>query len=162
MKLFGNRLLVTLLAGALVGSACVGPFSEMQEREYPDTDAARRGDPSGWIPAILPNDAKSIREVHRVDSIQTWGCFSTRQPDEVRGLLALLRAHKARGPIANRPTEIFRNFSWWPDSMSGSGFEAWEFGEASRCSACALTIVRVGIDVGNGTVCFHRAFAGGA
>ena len=149
------RLLSTLLAVALA-SGCVGPFSEMQERHYPDTDAARTGDPSGWIPGILPTDATRIREVHRVDSALTWGCFTTRRSEEVRVLLTGLHAHKDLGPIANRPAEIFRNFSWWPDSMSGRGLEAWEFGEASRCSACAATIVRVGIDVGNGMVCFHR------
>ena len=149
------KVLVTLLAVAL-GGACVGPFSELQERQYPNTNAARAADPSGWIPAILPSDATSIREVHKVDVTRTWGCFSTRRADEVRALLAGLHAHKAPGPIGNRPAEIFRDFSWWPESMSGSALEAWEFREESHCLACAPTVVRVGIDVGNGTVCFHR------
>ena len=146
---------MTLLAVAL-GGACVGPFSELQERQYPNTDTARAADPSGWIPAILPNDATGIREAHKVDVSRTWGCFGTRRADEVRALLAGLHAHKAPGPIGNRPAEIFRDFSWWPDSMSGSALEAWEFREESRCSACTPTVVRVGIDVGSGTVCFHR------
>lgn len=155
MKAFAMRLLVILVAVTLAG-ACVGPLSEMQESRYPDPDAARLGDPSGWIPAILPNDAKSIREVHNVDSSRTWGCFSTRRADDVRALLSGLHAHTAPGAIADRPTEIFRSFSWWPDSMSGSGLEAWEFREAPRCAACVPSIVRVGIDVRSGTVCFHR------
>ena len=143
-------VLVTLVAVALV-SACIGPFSELQESQYPNTDAARAADPSGWIPEILPSDATSIREVHKVDVARAWGCFSTRRADEVRALLAGLPAHKAPGKIANRPAEVFRDFSWWPDSMSGSGLEAWEFREESRCPACTPTVVRVGIDVGSGT-----------
>src|SRR6185437_3580259 len=102
MEAFGMRLLATLVAVALAG-ACIGPFSEMQERHYPDKDAARAGDPSGWIPAILPNDAMRIREVHRLDSSRTWGCFNTRRAEEVRALLTGLRAYEAPGPIANPP-----------------------------------------------------------
>jgi hypothetical protein len=149
------KVLAILVAVALTG-ACVGPFSELQERPYPNTNAARAGDPSGWIPEILPNDATSIREVHEVGSSQTWGCFSTRRPDDVRALLAGLHAHKVSGPIANRPAEIFRDFSWWPDSMSRGALETWEFPEESRCSACTRTVVQVGIDIGSGMVCFHR------
>jgi hypothetical protein len=149
------KVLLTLVAVALAG-ACVGPFSELEESQYPNTDAARAADPSGWIPEVLPRDATSIREVHRVDVSRTWGCFSTRRADEVRALLTGLHAHKAPGPVANRPAEMFRDFSWWPDSMSGSGLEAWEFREESPCFACTATVVRVGIDVGSGTVCFHR------
>jgi hypothetical protein len=155
METFGMKVLVTLVAVAL-GSACVGPFSELQERQYQNTDAARAADPSGWIPAILPNDATSIREVHKVDESRTWGCFSTRQSDEVRALLSGLNGHKAPGPIGNRPAEIFRDFSWWPESMAGNALEAWEFREEGRCPACGATVVRVGIDVRNSTVCFHR------
>ncbi len=149
------KMVVTLLAVALAG-ACVGPFSELQESQYPNTDAVKTADPSGWIPPIVPNDATSIREVHKVDVQRTWGCFRTRRIDDVRALLADLRAHKAPGPIGNGPAEVFRDFSWWPDSMSGGGLEAWEFREESRCPTCTRTVVRVGIDAGSGTVCFHR------
>jgi len=135
--------------------ACVGPFSELREQQYPNADAARAGDPSGWIPSILSNDSTSIREVHKVDSSRTWGCFSTRRSDEVRTSLSRLHAHKATGPIGSRPAELFRDFSWWPESMSVGSTEAWEFAEAT-CAACTPATVRVGIDAARGTVCFSR------
>jgi hypothetical protein len=74
----------------------------------------------------------------------------------VRVLLDRLHALKVPGPIGARPNEIFRNFSWWPESMSVAGIEAWEFGEEPRCGLCPATVVRVGIDPASGIVCFHR------
>jgi hypothetical protein len=59
---------VAVVVIALLGCACVGPFSEMQEQQYPNTAAAKAADPSGWIPPILTDDATSIRELHDVDS----------------------------------------------------------------------------------------------
>jgi hypothetical protein len=132
------------------------PDSSNRTRQAADRLVIVVADPGGWIPAILPNDATTIREVDKVDESRTWGCFSTRRADEVRALLSGLNAHKAPGPIGNRPSEIFRDFSWWPESMSGNALEAWEFREEGRCPACGATVVRVGIDVRNSTVCFHR------
>jgi prephenate dehydrogenase len=51
---------------------------------------------------------------------------------------------------------IFRDFSWWPESMAGNALEAWEFREEGRCPACGATVVLVGIDVRKSRVCFHR------
>jgi hypothetical protein len=150
------KALVALVA-VVVGGACVGPLSELKESQYPNVDAARAADPSGWIPDILPTDATSIREVHYIDSTRTWGCFHAPAADGVRALLARLNAHKAPGPIANGPTELFRDFSWWPSTMRRGAVEAWEFREPPACSACsAPAIVRVGIDAASGIVCFHR------
>jgi len=62
-----NEKRVPLLAMAMVlvvAASCVGPFSEMQERQYPNTETAKASDPSGWIPEILPSDATSIHEAH--------------------------------------------------------------------------------------------------
>ena len=149
MKVFVASVAV-LLAG------CVGPFSELKERQYSNADAARADDPSGRIPTILPTNATSIREVHDVASTRTWGCFHAPAADSVRALLASVKAHNAPGPIAAGPTEMCRDFSWWPTSMSTGTVEAWEFREPAPCSACTPTVVRVGIDGATGTVCFHR------
>jgi hypothetical protein len=145
-----------LSLGGVACVACVGPFSEMREDQYSNAAAARAADPSGWIPGILPEDAKQIHEVHAGDATRTWGCFSTSRSEEVRSLLSRLHATELSGPIGNRPAEVFRDFSWWPESMSAGAVEAWEFHEAPRCSACASALVRVGIDSSTGTVCFHR------
>jgi hypothetical protein len=150
------KALVALVA-VVLGVACVGPLSEMKESQYPSADAARAADPSGWIPDILPTDATSIREVHYIDSTRTWGCFQAPAPEGVRALLTRLNAHKAPGPIASGPAELFRDFSWWPSSMRTGAVEAWEFRDPPGCSACsAPAVVRVGIDIASGTVCFHR------
>jgi len=142
---------------ALFLSACVGPLSELKEAQYPNAAAAKVADPSGWIPDILPTDATSIREVHYVDGTRTWGCFHAPTPESVRTLLSGLNAHKAPGPIANGPAELFRAFPWWPSSMRTGAVEAWEFREPPACGGCsAPSVVRVGIDAAGGTVCFHR------
>ena len=141
---------------ALLGCACVGPFSETHEDNYPNSAAAKAADPSGWIPPILTDDATSVRDVHNVASNETWGCFRTGQAPTVRLLLGHLNAQKTAGSIANRPSELFRNYPWWPESMSTGAVEAWEFQQSAGCAACAPSAVRVGIDAASGTVCFHR------
>ena len=113
----GMTLVLALWTGVPLG-ACVGPFSELQEQQYPNADAVKAGDTHRWIPNILPSDSTRIREVHQPDTNQTWGCFTTPHSDEVRRLLNRLHAHKTTGPIGSRPAELFRDFSWWPDSMT--------------------------------------------
>jgi len=145
------------LGVSLLGCSCVGPFSEMRENNYPNSAAAKAADPTGWIPSILTDDATSIREVHDVASNETWGCFRTGQVPGVRLLLGRLRARKATaGSIADRPSELFRNYRWWPESMSTGSVEAWEFQQPEGCAACNPSTLSVGIDAATGTVCFHR------
>jgi hypothetical protein len=151
-----NMRAVAALGVALLGCACVGPFSETRESNYSNSAAAKAADPSGWIPAILTDDATSIREVHDIASNETWGCFRTGQAPAVRLLLGRVSAHKAAGSIANRPRERFRNYSWWPESMSTGPVETWAFQQPAVCAACTPSTVRVGIDAAAGTVCFHR------
>jgi hypothetical protein len=147
---------VVALVAVVLGGACVDPLSELKESQYPNARAARAADPSGWIPDILPSDATGIREVHYIDSTQTWGCFQASVPEGVRTLLTRLDGHKAPGPIASGPAELFRDFSWWPSSMRTGAVEAWGFREPPACAACSPTVVRVGIDTASRTVCFYR------
>ena len=156
----GAGLVRTFLAfAAALGGACLGPLSELRESEFPNARAARAADPSGWIPQILPDDATGIREVHKVDSVRTWGCYSTRSAEAVRTSLTSQRARRVSAPIGDRPRELFRDFSWWPDSMSSGTAEGWEFSEPSVCAGCGASVVRVGIEPASGRVCFHRGFA---
>jgi hypothetical protein len=152
----GSMRAAAALGVALLGCACVGPFSEMHEDNYPNSAAARAADPSGWIPPILTDDATSIRDVHHVASNETWGCFRTAQPPAVRLLLVRVHAQKTTGSIANRPSELFRSYQWWPGLMSTGSVEAWEFQQPAVCAACAPSLIRVGIDAAGETVCFHR------
>jgi hypothetical protein len=146
-------------ATALALSACVGPFSENTEHHYPNLAAARAADAIGehrWIPAILPDEATAIREVHNIDTNLTWGCFMTRDMRGVRELLAKQNAQPTQAAVAVEPRERFRDFSWWPESMRSGAAEAWEFRESAACAACSPSLVRVGIDAKADRVCFHR------
>jgi hypothetical protein len=136
--------------------ACVGPFSENVEHEYANAKAVTAAQ-QGWIPDILPEDAARIREVHHIDSNRTWGCFTTRDLGAVRAALSTLGARATAGPIHTGPREIFRDFSWWPQSMGSSAIDAFEFREPPPYPAASRGfLIRVGIDAVTGTVCFHR------
>jgi hypothetical protein len=153
-----KRGVAQVIAGAMcVG--CVGPFSEMVEREYEDmaaTKAAGAVSEASWLPDILPDDATAIHEVHDIDTNETWGCFRTRELDNVRSALFRRKAASSEAPLTSGPREIFRKFSWWPDSMRSSTIEVLAFDEPPARSAIGGFAVRVGIDVTIGTVCFHR------
>jgi hypothetical protein len=139
--------------------ACVGTLSDMPERQYASVDQAARDGWVGehrWIPAILPSDAHAIREVHDIDTNLTWGCFSTGDVDEVRARLARLKARRGEGPIGPLPREWLRDFSWWPQTMSGGTVEAWQFTETAVAARGLSFVVRVGIDRESTRVCFHR------
>ena len=103
---------IAIIASALC-AGCVGPFSDLIEREYEDVAAARAAGAVGegaWVPDILPTDATAIHEVHDIDTNDTWGCFKTGDPDSVRTALSRLRAAHAEAPLALGPREIFRDF----------------------------------------------------
>lgn len=108
-----NEKRVPLLAMAMVlvvAASCVGPFSEMQERQYPNTETAKASDPSGWIPEILPSDATSIHEAHYVDSNETWGASTLSGLRAFANYYAffgrtrrLARLHVPRGDVSRFP-----------------------------------------------------------
>lgn len=152
------RILITFVTAALC-AGCIGPFSEMIEQEHATKAAAQAADAVGegrWIPDILPDDAVVIREVHDIDTNETWGCFKTKEFDALRRTLSVLRAAAAQGPIDEGPQEIFRDFSWWPHVMRSTSVEVWTFHEARTAPALRGFVVRVGVDRATGTVCFHR------
>ena len=152
-----NRYVIIGVIVSMAISGCIGPLSEKPERHYASAADARADGAleRGWIPAILPSDAHAIREVHDVDTNLTWGCFSTGDVEEVRALLARLKAQRTQGPIGPRPREWFREFSWWPEAMRAGTVEAWRFTDAAVARGAPF-VVRVGIDGGSRRVCFHR------
>jgi hypothetical protein len=131
----------------------------MFEKRYANTKEAEAADAIGWgrrIPAIVPSDASDIREVHNIDTNDTWGCFKTQDFKGLRAMLQKLDAKVVQGPIDRGPSEIFRDFSWWPSAMRSSSVEAWEFTEAPLAPALSQSFVRVGIDEKTGAACFYR------
>ena len=131
----------------------------MIERKYADTKAAKAACAfveGGWIPDIVPDDAVDIHEVHDLDVNLTWGCFKTQNLAAVRRDLSGLRATKTQRPIARRPSEIFRDFSWWPDTMRSASVELSEFRESPAAPGLDGCVVQVAIHAASGTVCFYR------
>ena len=148
-----------LFLATVISTGCIGPFSEMFEKRYANKKDADAADAIGWgrwIPAIIPDDALDIREVHRVDANDTWGCFKTKDFKGLRTILKSANAKAVQGPIDHGPREIFRDFSWWPSVMRSSSVEAWEFTEAPLAAALSKSKVRVGIDEKAGSACFYR------
>src|SRR4029079_8888994 len=152
-----NRCVIVAVLLPIALAGCIGRLSEKPEHQYASTADARADGAleRGWIPMILPSDAHAIREVHDVDTNRTWGCFSTVEVEEVRALLARLKAQRTQGLIGPQPREWLRDFSWWPEPMRAGTVEAWQFTDASVPRGAPF-LVRVGIDSGSSRVCFHR------
>lgn len=96
------------------------------------------------------NDATDIREVHDIDTNETWGCFRTGNPSLALAASRRLNAQPFSGSLSERPAAMFRDFSWWPDSMTRSGQRLLEWREATGFR------VRLAADEDAGLVCFHR------
>jgi hypothetical protein len=153
---------IIALCFGLLGAGCVGPLSDEFETSYRTLAEAREkgavGDGGGaWIPAILPEAATDIFELHNLDTNATWGCFRPNgQAEQVIRLLRARAAQPVREPLPDAPTRWLRTLDWWPDSMTRAGLEAFEFKEPSLTPALSGSTVRVAIDRANDVVCFRR------
>jgi hypothetical protein len=143
--------IVTMCAG------CIGPFSEMIESKYADRIAANPDILRGWIPNILPADAADIVVVYDIDINYAWGCFKTKDFTSVRNKLSELKAIQISGPIDDGPSEIFRDFSWWPASMRSSSIEAMQVKEFPKAPSPGFGM-RIGLDSPSDLVCYHRKY----
>jgi len=87
--------------------------SERSESHYSNLDDAKlRGDlDKGWIPAVLPNNAEHIREIHDIDTNETWGVF------QVRSNGIKFPNHCMAG--TERLTIFSPRVSWWPEYLTG-------------------------------------------
>ncbi len=146
------RLGLALAVGVATGG-CVGPFGETREAHYPDVTAAK-GDGAftrGWLPDVVPPEAKDIWEQHQVDSPRTWACFVAPEgAKSVRKLLRGLGAQRVGGPVHPGPPALVGTRGWWPSFMGSTALEAYEFKEAA-----GHTVV-VGIEAAGHRVCLHR------
>jgi len=121
---------------------------DVREVRYPDVAAARSGGAftRGWLPDVLPEDARDISERHDLDTNVTWACFSTPSGvGVVRSKLGLLKARRVAWPSTASPGR-----PWWPAAMKSPGVEAYEFSEDHD-----LTVI-VGLDPNGSAACFQR------
>jgi hypothetical protein len=128
----------------LIGTAC----TDEQEASYADVPAARSAGAfdRGWLPEIVPDGATNIREAHNVDTNATWACFDAGADlAAVREKIANLGGHRVSAAVGTGPRR-----TWWPDVMTQSNLEAYEFSEHGG------TVVTVGLDTPARRVCFHR------
>lgn len=136
---------------AVVASLLLATFScerEELETQYPSVDAARTAGAftRGWLPDVLPDDARNIWERHNLDTNATWACFSTPTgPRVTRDKLATLKAKQVRWPASESPGR-----PWWPAAMASPSIEAYEFAEGRGL------IVTVGLAPDSGSACLIR------
>lgn len=131
-------LLLTLLSCGL----------DVQEVHYADVAAARSAGAfaRGWLPDVLPDDARDISERHDLDTNATWACFSAPTGvGVVRSKLGLLKARRVEWPLTSHPGR-----PWWPSAMTSPGVEAYEFAEDQ-----GLRVV-VGLVPGGTAACLQR------
>jgi hypothetical protein len=143
---------LTVAGSALVAALAVTACSDRHESSYLDV-AAAQGDGAferGWLPPLLPRDAASISEIHDLDTNETWACFAMPSgPDLLRNNLRLAKAERVTGPVGPRPTLFFLSRSWWPESMSEPGNEAYRVSDTNG-------VIVVGIERGEQQACLYR------
>lgn len=71
----------------------------------------------GWLPDILPDTSTNVREVHNIDSSETWCAFELTEAESAR-----LRAKMSvLGPAeAARRTIRSPGVAWWPRALQGT------------------------------------------
>lgn len=123
------------------------------ETAYPDISAAESHGAfsRGWLPPLLPTDARNILELHNIDTNRTWACFEIPSgTGAMRAKLEAAQAKRVTGPVGPAPTHFFVRRSWWPTSMGSADVEAYELDEGT-----GFRLV-FGIDGDGRRVCFHR------
>lgn len=74
-----NRLVLVLIA-FLIGCE----WMDTVEQSYPDLDAAKKANAIGegkWIPDFLPPSARNLREIHNLDTNESWLAFQIESSD---------------------------------------------------------------------------------
>jgi len=139
---------VVLLALSVPLLAC-----DEYEKAYPDVATAEAGGAfnRGWLPPLLPADARNIVELHNLDTSEGWGCFDAPTgPAAIREKLQAAGAKRVSGPVGPRPTQYFVTRPWWPESMNESDLEVYEL------TAPGERRLALGIDASRRRACFHR------
>jgi hypothetical protein len=110
----GTRLLLTALALAWMCAGC----SDVKESAYATMQDARQAGAvdHGWLPDFLPNSARSIREMHNIDTNQVWCTFefSARDRPTLQAALSPLTVVEIRGKEVRSAGK-----SWWPAVLEG-------------------------------------------
>jgi len=104
----------SVAGSVLVATVLLCSCNEMFESRYANkAEADRDGAISrGWIPSWLPASATDIREIHDIDTNETWLKFAAMEAD----LLALATQCSAIPGAPKRLPPQIR--SWWPGDLS--------------------------------------------
>ena len=143
------------LARAFALLALAAPLLACDEYEkaYQDVAAAESGGAfnRGWLPPLLPADARNIVELHNLDTSEGWGCFDAPTGSgAIREKLQAAGAKRVSGPVGPRPTQYFITRTWWPQSMNETDLEVYELAETGQRRFA------LGIDASGRRACFHR------
>jgi hypothetical protein len=90
---------------------------ERAESVYPTlADAKRDGAIArGWLPNVLPDGSRNIREIHSIDDPRSWSTFEFSPEDAVGLREALSESGSAGLPVAVPSPGV----QWWPDVLEG-------------------------------------------
>ncbi|KRD32144.1 hypothetical protein ASE35_14500 [Lysobacter sp. Root916] len=114
-----TSIVLVVLAGLGMAGGCsrVFGYEEVLSETYATYSeaATKRAFESGWLPKEMPRSARSIVEVHNVDTGELWLRFRYGSGD-IAGLLANCAARPALDLPDRRRTQ--RSTPWWPEYLA--------------------------------------------
>lgn len=137
------------VVAALVAGVLVLAYPGYRETHFADARAARPPGQARRIPAFVPDDAREIRTLTNLDTMQSWGCFQL--PGGTRDLRLRLAADGAvrhDGEALPRAEKMFGRVAWWPPAMSEPGVERYDLPDAAGTTM-------VGLSARDDRVCFY-------
>jgi hypothetical protein len=103
-----HRIWIAIIVLTLAGCRDIDVVTESYAslKEAAASGAIERG----WLPRMLPEGARDIREAHDLDSNRRWGLFDFPQSDAAALRAALGSEISLAGHSCNPP----RRIEWWP------------------------------------------------
>lgn len=136
-RLVGIGFAIVGLVAAAVGVLELTTEAEWRRSEYADLTSARAAGAveRGWIPAWVPEDARTIKEVHNLDSGMRWMAFML-EPGAIETLRAILEREGFETVAPGSPTlpPVFKSrlgIVVPPGRMQGLQF-LWKVPEGAR------------------------------
>lgn len=109
-----KQIVLAAIGAGLLHVAC----SDFFESSYPSMTDAKRASAvdRGWLPSFLPEGSRSIREIHNIDTNETWCAFEFPAEEAValRESLSSVDPAQVSSKRVRRP-----GVAWWPDVLEG-------------------------------------------
>ena len=103
---------------ALLPLLSIAACSDFKESHYSRMAEARRAGAidRGWLPDLLPDNTTNVREVHDIDTSQTWCAFDLAEPEatKLQAGMSLLGRTDVLARTIRAP-----GVGWWPKVLEG-------------------------------------------